>query len=141
MKKHTRDIAGFSMVELMIVVVIIAILSAIAIPSYRQYVLRSHRTDATRALQDLASRQENYFFANNRYPATLGSINASSSVAGAYFQVTIPSASTTSYTITATAQGAQAKDTACNSFSLTRAGQRTALSSAGVNNTATCWGQ
>lgn len=141
MSKHERKVTGFSMIELMIVLVIIAILAAIAIPSYRQYVLRSHRTDATRAMQDLASRQENYFFSNNRYPSTMSSINASSSVAGTYFSVAIPSASSTDYAITATAQGAQAKDIACTTFRLNRAGQRTSTSSSGANTTATCWGQ
>jgi type IV pilus assembly protein PilE len=141
MSKHKRYLAGFSMIELMIVLVIIAILAAIAIPSYRQYVLRGHRTDATRALQDLASRQENYFFSNNRYPSSMSSINGSSSVAGPYFSVAIPSASSTDYTLRATAQGTQMKDTSCASFSLNRAGQRTALSTSGTDTTTSCWGQ
>jgi prepilin-type N-terminal cleavage/methylation domain len=137
MKTSIRRIAGFSMVELMIVVVIIAILAAIAIPSYRQYVLRGHRTDATRALQDLASRQESYFFSNNKYTNALTDLGASTSVAGNYFTVAIPSASSTDYTITATAQGTQTQDTACTAFSLTRAGVQT---SSGTGAADTCWG-
>ena len=64
MKTSMRRVAGFSLMELMIVVAIIAILLAIAIPSYRNYILRAHRTDATRGLQDIASREENYYFNN-----------------------------------------------------------------------------
>ena len=49
---------GVTLIELMITVVIVAILAAIAYPSYTQYVLRSHRTAAKTALHDMASRQE-----------------------------------------------------------------------------------
>jgi type IV pilus assembly protein PilE len=129
---------GFTLVELLVVMVIIAILAAIAIPSYRSYVLRSHRTDATRALNDLAARQESYFFSNNAYTSKLSDLGATSSVAGSFFTVGIASASTTSYTLTATAQGNQAKD-ACTSFSLTRAGVQT--SNGTTSDAANCWGK
>lgn len=128
---------GFSMIELMIVVVIIAILSAIAIPSYRQYVLRGHRSEATRALQDLASRQENYYFTNNEYATNLSELGASSSVAGVYFRVAISSASSTDYQITATTQGTQDQDRACTAFALHRSG---AKESSGNGTAETCWG-
>lgn len=137
MKKNMRNTAGFTLVELMIVLAIIAILAAIAIPSYRKYVLRGHRTDATAALQDLASRQESYYFSNNAYTNDLSKLGAAASVAGTYFNVTIPSATSTNYTITATAQGTQTNDTECTAFSLTRAGVQ---SSTGTGTAAKCWG-
>jgi type IV pilus assembly protein PilE len=129
---------GFTLLELLIVVVIIAILASVAIPSYRNYVLRSHRTDATRALNDLAARQESYFFSNNTYTSKLSDLGANSSVAGSYFTVGIASASTTAYTLTATAQGKQTQDT-CQSFSLTRAGAQTSNGSS--SDTPNCWGK
>jgi type IV pilus assembly protein PilE len=137
MKTSSRFSAGFTLLELMIVVVIIAILVAIAVPTYRQYVLRGHRTDATRTLQDLSSRQENYYFSNNRYTTTLADLGATSSIAGPYFTVGIASASTTDYVVQATAVGSQAQDAGCLTFDLHRSGQRESTGSAPV---ATCWG-
>ena len=58
---------GMTLIELMIVVVIIGILAAVAIPSYRRYVIRSQRADATEGLLKLATAQEKFYLQNNRY--------------------------------------------------------------------------
>lgn len=60
---------GFTLVELLIVIVIVSILAALAIPSYRQYVMRTHRTIAKVALQDLFTRQESYAVDHKSYAA------------------------------------------------------------------------
>jgi len=52
---------GVTLIELMIVVVIVSILAAVALPSYTAYVLRSHRVEAKTALLDLAGREERYY--------------------------------------------------------------------------------
>src|ERR1700733_1167388 len=66
---------GFTLVELIVAMVILATLAAIAIPSYSIYVLKSHRTEAKSALLDLASLEERYFSTAGTYslnPTDLG---------------------------------------------------------------------
>ncbi len=137
MKTRKHLSRGYSLIELAITLVVIAILASIALPSYRQYILRSHRTDATRALQDVAAREESYFFSNNAYTSTLTDLGTSASAGGTYFQVQVASASSTAYSVTATAQGTQTQDVACTSFAINQAGQQTSV---GTGTAATCWG-
>ncbi len=58
---------GFTLVEAMIVVALLAILATIAYPSYRDHLLRARRADAKALLLDAQARQESYYFANNKY--------------------------------------------------------------------------
>lgn len=68
-------ILGITLIELMIVVVVIAILGVIAMPSYRQYTIRAHRTEAKSALLRLQVNQERWYLQHNTYtddPEVLG---------------------------------------------------------------------
>ena len=58
---------GFTLIELMITIVIVAILASIAIPSYRQYVIRGNRTAAQATMMEIATRQQQFFVANRVY--------------------------------------------------------------------------
>ena len=62
---------GFTLIELMIVVVILGVIAAFAIPSYQDHLRKSKRSDARAALSDLAARQEQYFLDNKTYTDTL----------------------------------------------------------------------
>lgn len=64
MKKSSR---GFTLIELMITVVIVAVLAAVAYPSYRAYVLKSKRAEARTALMDLLQQQERFMTQRNTY--------------------------------------------------------------------------
>ena len=64
--KYSRQ-HGFTLVEIMVVVVIIGILAAIAYPSYTEYVKRGYRTEGQAFLNDVSAREERYFAQNNSY--------------------------------------------------------------------------
>ena len=130
---------GFTLIELMIVVVVVAILAAIAIPSYRQYVLRTNRTEAKRTLLNVAAAQEKFYLQNNSYagssaltmtpPAGLG---IQGTTEHGHYTVAINGADAATFSATAIAQGGQAQDSRCASFTINQAGAKTATN-------ADCW--
>lgn len=64
---NMRAIRGFTLIEVMIVVAIIGILAAVALPSYREHVLRGNRVEGQALLSAAAARQERYRAQNNTY--------------------------------------------------------------------------
>ncbi len=129
---------GFTLIELMIVVVIIAILSAIAYPAYTHYVYKSRRSDAYAALnQDQAIFERCYAQYFSYAPTGGGSCPAIAATSPeGYYQISQPAAATsTTYKLTATAIGPQAGDTQCPSLSLDQAGNKTSTGP-GTD----CWG-
>lgn len=112
---------GMSLIELMVVVAIVGILGAIAVPAYRNYVIRVTRTDAKRDLLAVSQRLERCFTRFNAYN------NAGCDVALPYTTpegtYTISGEVTaTTYTVTATPQGGQANDAECSAFTVNQAG-------------------
>ena len=117
---------GFTLIELMIVVAIVAILTAIALPSYSRYVMRSRRASGHDILMQIATAQERYYTNFNKYAtdlsADLGFDAASLTGEGGYYIVSLaPGASANSFTLVATPQGAQAGDV-CKNLTLSNAG-------------------
>ena len=90
MQKANR-VSGFTLIELMIVVAIVGILAAVAVPQYRKSVLKGHRTAAQAFLLQVAQRQQQYFLDNRGYAADFTSLGVSmgSDVSPYYEQVAI----------------------------------------------------
>jgi type IV pilus assembly protein PilE len=70
-----RSASGFTLIELMIVVVIVAVLLTVALPAYRNQVIRGHRAAAKAEMLEIANRQEQYLLANRIYAIGLSTIS------------------------------------------------------------------
>lgn len=145
---HYRKQLGFSLIEIMITLVIISIIAMIAIPSYRDSVIKAHRTDARSAVLEVAALQEKHYFQFAQYStdiATLAGCSAScaTSPEGKY-TIAISNAAcgdSTCFTATATpvAGEGQDDDDTCATFSVTHTGLKSATDSGGGNSTEQCW--
>jgi type IV pilus assembly protein PilE len=112
---------GFTLIELLIVVAVIGILAAIAIPSYLDYVRKSRRSDALTALGNARLAQEKYR-ANNSSYGTAAQIAIGSTSPDGYYNITVSNNTSTTYTITADPTGAQAGDSACDPITVNETG-------------------
>lgn len=144
--------SGFTLIELMITVAVVAILAAIALPSYNQYVLRSHRAEAKNTLLTIAQRlEQNYTLASSYAVTQAGAAIDNTTIAGwglsqtplsgaARYNITFQAAPTaTIFTLIATPNGAQLNDT-CGILLMDN---RNLKGAAGQNNrnqiTRDCW--
>ncbi len=124
--------SGFTLVELMIVVVIVAILAAVAMPAYNEHITRTRRSDAETALLDLAARMERYFAENNTYAsATIASGNAATDLlstatsSASWYTISITAQTASAYTLQARPVGVQGtRDTRCQSLTYNSLGQK-----------------
>ena len=116
---------GFTIVELMIVIAIVAILVALALPSYTQYIRKANRGEAQQLLMNWANNQE-IWRANDIDYATTGELTAPTHTK---YTFALPIRTATTYTLTATATGDQANDknhgTACSALTLDQSNAKT----------------
>lgn len=135
MTNNGRAGLGFTLIEMMIVVLVIGVLAAIAYPSYREFVERSRRSEAAEALQEMATRQEQFYNDQKAYAGTLAELGMPATTENDYYQLSITlgaavDGSVQSYTVNAAAIGDQASDTECATMM---------LDSDGVRTPADCW--
>lgn len=144
-RQHLR---GFTLIELMVVVAIVGIITAVALPSYRSYIARAKRADARTQLLQAAQFMQRFYAANDKYDADragTSNINGervpdalknSPADGPAVYNLTVL-ASSTAYTLTMVplVTGSMASD-ACGSFQLTSVGVRSVTGTASRD---TCW--
>jgi type IV pilus assembly protein PilE len=145
---------GFTLIELMITVAVVAILAAIAVPSYTDYVTRSKFTEAHGMLADLRVKMEQYYMDNRRYSTTTGGGtcgipggNAPTTPGTKYFTFTCASTATNAagdqqYTLTAAGNAGQGLDGIA--FTLNHANARATtvtgvMATKGYAANTTCW--
>lgn len=139
-----RDAGGFTLIEVVIVVVIVGILMAVALPAYQGSLQKGRRSDAKSALLDAANRQEQFMLDRSTYTSDMRdlgfTLNPSESEER-YYTVSAAACAggsiATCFVLTATprAGSVQVDDTRCTSFSLDSAGAKTATGSTASE----CW--
>ena len=136
---RTADASGFTLIEMMVTVAIVAVLATVALPTYRSTVLRAQRSDALATLAAHQAIFERCYALNFAYDGSCPALASfpKTSPQG-FYSIALTHSTESSYTLTATPVGSQSKDFDCASISLDQANQRTALNGNGVSQ-ASCW--
>ena len=135
--------AGFSLIELLVVLVIMGVLSAVALPGYTRYVHRGNRTEVMAALLEAQHFMERYYSVNGQYlspanavpmlPQRLQGIPSQGTVR---YQLSVREATANSYLLQAVPEGSMADDV-CGSLTINQTGLRGVLNS--TNSVSECW--
>lgn len=129
-REHLQTpVPGFTLTELLITVAVLSILISIAVPNYRQFVIRGKRSAAQSVMMDIANREQQFLLANRRYAdkATLVSNGFAppADVSENYtWDVTLGTGARPSFVITFTGIGTQAADNSPQPLTLNSAGDK-----------------
>lgn len=149
MRNRLRKADGFTLIELMIVIVVVAILVGIALPSYQQQVIKTKRSLGKAELMEVLARQEQFFVNNRQYAVALDSlgytnpysIDADGNVIATdatdrIYTIALVGPTATAFSVRATPQLGQAKDTLCGALTLSSTGVESEGGSGSVDD---CW--
>jgi type IV pilus assembly protein PilE len=137
-----RQVRGFTLIELMITVAIIAVLAAVAVPSYQDYIRKSRRSEAQSFMSDVVARQQHFLLDRRAYAVSITALPASNGLGMAiptgvssFYAVTIATDNTTnppSFVVTGAPSGTQTAEK-CGTLTIDQRGVKTA------SGTGTCW--
>ncbi|WP_028877046.1 type IV pilin protein [Teredinibacter turnerae] len=140
MKHSVKRQQGFTLVEIMIVVVIIAILAGIAYPSYQNSVRKGNRAEGIEALLSAAQRQEMLYSQTNAYSTNaqpFAPVAATETTPSGNYVISVARGdcgTSACFRATATAQGVQANDSECLTLSIDNLGNKMSTPAGGR-----CW--
>ncbi len=130
MKKYSVA-RGFTLTEVMIVVAILGIIAAVAMPSYNESVERSRRSDARASLSEAVAMQERVYAETGSYTDDVSRlvVNAPDLSREGYYEISVDVSACTNncYALTATATGSQVNDASCQTFTVNHLGQKSSL--------------
>ena len=127
---------GFTLIELMVAVAVVAILASVALPSYQEQMRKSRRAQAKADLVEYAQMAERHFTVNNAYTGfTLPSAQSPRENGSTARYNLTSNVTATTFTLTATATGAQASDR-CGNLAITNTGLKSKTGSAALSE---CW--
>jgi len=134
---------GVTLIELLITVMIIGILTAIAVPSYRQYVIRANRSDAKVALTGAATTLERCYTRYSKYKSDDCATGLPKYTDAGTYQIKFVTGepTDTTFVVEAVPQQGQAKDTRCGTFRLNQRNKKTVSASADDARVNECWGR
>lgn len=115
---------GFTLIEMLVVITVLGILAAIAVPLYKDHVSKAHRASAKSALMEDAQAVERYFTTQNTY---VGAPVAVAATEGGKYTITLSETSATDFLLTATPVGSQAADP-CGTLTIDEKGAKTPAS-------------
>lgn len=136
---------GFTLIEMMIAVALVAILAAIAMPNYNNYARRGQLSEAFTTLSDMRVKLEQHYQDNKYYGSAANSTSCPTlsgysafPVTGKYFTVTCTGGAAPSQTFTVTATGTGGLTTGYN-YTINQIGAKGTAKYAGSTSTAACW--
>lgn len=138
-------VQGFTIIEVLVVVAILGILAAIAIPGYTKYVTNARRADGKSALVAAAQAMERYYTNNYDYGSMNGTDYSGADIPDKsdqeLYNITVTEANATDFSIEAVADpnGKQAGDTLCKTLTINHLGEKGAKNAQNTDTTDDCW--